>query len=326
MAVAFWHAYVGVRVQQVESGRVANSARRLRQEPTRPCPMHLSIVVLAWNQLPHTRRCVAAIRQNTHVDYELIVVDNGSAPDAREFASTHADVTVYLDSNLGFAKGMNAGLAVARGDYIAFVNNDTEVPPAWAERLIEAAAAPNVGMAIPAVTAAGNTRTVRDRPGTSVTVLNPFESPPSGVLCMLPTELARQLGGWEEGYLMASGEDADLAFKIWTNDLDIAFDERVLVQHEGKVTAVLLRDWRRTWRENGRKFLEKWADPSIGVPYTGSCSRERYARNRRIAAASAATLRDLAEARERAHFLRRAARPFAPYIDALTRRSQRRRA
>jgi GT2 family glycosyltransferase len=288
--------------------------------------MHLSVVVLAWNQLPHTRRCIAAIRQNTHIDYELIVVDNGSASEAREFASTSADVTVCLDENVGFAKGMNAGLAVARGDYIAFVNNDTEVPPAWAESLIDAVAAPNVGMAIPAVTAAGNARTVRERPGTKLTLLHPFESPPSGVLCMLPTALARQLGGWEEGYLMASGEDADLAFKIWTNDLDIVFDERILVQHEGKVTAVLLRDWRRIWRENGKKFLEKWADPSIEVPYAGSCSRERYSRNRRIAAASAATLRDLAEARERAQFLRRAGRPFAPYIDALTRRRQRSRA
>lgn len=288
--------------------------------------MKLSVIVLAWNQLQHTRPCVGAIRQNTHVPYELIIVDNGSADAARGFARDAADIPVLLDANLGFSRGMNAGLAVATGDYVAFVNNDTELPPEWAERLLEAAALPNVAMVVPAVTAAGNPRTVRHQAGRSITILNPFETPPSGVVCLMRTGTARQIGAWSEEYAVASGEDADLAFKIWTNDLDIAFDERVLVPHRGKGTAVLLKDWRKTWRDNGRRFLTKWADESVDVPHVGTCSRERFVRNRRTAAASAALLSELAAARERRHPLRRLARPVAPYLDAVARRRQRRRA
>ncbi len=64
----------------------------------------LSVVVLAWDNLPLTQAFVESVRCNTDVAYELIIVDNGSQPAAAAFAETAADRAVMNPENLGFAR------------------------------------------------------------------------------------------------------------------------------------------------------------------------------------------------------------------------------
>ena len=96
---------------------------------------------LAWDNLLYTQQFVESVRRNTDVAYELVIVDNGSEWEAANYAAAAADQSVLNDSNLGFAAGMNQGLAVARGRYVAFCNNDTVLPPGWAGHLLETARA-----------------------------------------------------------------------------------------------------------------------------------------------------------------------------------------
>lgn len=182
----------------------------------------LSLIVLAWDQLTLTQRCIETLRRHTDVAYELIVVDNGSAWDARHYAEVAGDVAVLNDHNLGFAAGMNAGLRQARGEFIVFCNNDTEFPSRWASRLLEAHRShASAGITAPAVTQAHNRRTVRAEPGERIEVLDPFEEVPAAVVWLMETATARDLGGFDEGYAVASGEDIDLAFTVWVNDMDL---------------------------------------------------------------------------------------------------------
>src|SRR5256885_6989404 len=102
-------------------------------------PIDLSIVVLAWDNLHHTRAFVDSVRLYTDVPYELIVVDNGSQPEAAEYARTAADRPILNPENRGFARGMNQGLAAATGEDVAFCNNDALVPPAGGSMLLETA-------------------------------------------------------------------------------------------------------------------------------------------------------------------------------------------
>lgn len=260
----------------------------------------LSVVVLAWDQLHHTVRCVDSIRANTDVPYELVIVDNGSAADGRSFAERAADTAVCLDENVGFAAGMNRGLAAARGEWVCFLNNDTAVPAGWAGRLRDTVADNSrCGFVVPAVTAAANSRTVRSAPGDAVSLLDPFELPPSGVVVFGATALMRELGGWDENLGLAGGEDLDLAFKVWVNDLDIVFDSRVLVEHVGKGTAATkLPDWRAQWHHGGRLFLQKWMGET-GGPMLAGCEEAVWRRNRRTARAVATWMDGYYRARER---------------------------
>lgn len=246
----------------------------------------LSIVVLTWNNLALTRRFVESVRRHTKSDYELILVDNGSSPDAVEYGRAAADVFVGNDTNRGFAAGMNQGLAVARGELIAFCNNDTEVPAGWDALLIESCERPAAGMVYPALTAATNQRTVRTEPGTAVEVLEPYSAPPAGAFVMLRADVARGVGGWGEEYPIASGEDIDLAFKLWVNDLDLLFDSRVLIQHVDKATSRTLPNWRALWKANRAIFLDKWISRPE-VPRLWSCPPERHAKNLATATSAA---------------------------------------
>jgi glycosyltransferase involved in cell wall biosynthesis/GT2 family glycosyltransferase len=285
----------------------AHAAPPLHQEQQDP---ELSVVVLAWDQLLYTQRCVQSLRQSTDVSWELVIVDNGSDWDARHYAAVAADRPVLHDKNLGFAAGMNAGLAVSRGRYVAFCNNDTEFPPGWASQLIQSHKRhPNAGITVPAVTEARNGRTVRDSPGEDVVLLDPFEPPPAAVVYLMDRAIAAELEGWSEEYPVASGEDLDLAFNIWVNDLDIVFDERVLVAHVGKGTAaVKLPDWRTLWAANGQLFLTKWTSPDLEVRRLQRCPRAVHARNVRTARAVAGWMTRYFAEKERASPYRKSLR------------------
>lgn len=273
---------------EVLDGVVAGTA--LAPPPPRPEPPldpDLSIVVLAWDNLGYTQQFVQSVRQHTDRSHELIIVDNGSAPDAAAYARQAGDRVILNRTNLGFAKGMNQGLTVARGRHVAFCNNDTILPPGWAGHLLETAERhPDAGIVVPALTAARNTATVRDEPGEAVEVLDPFSAPPAAVIYLMRTDEVRALGAWEEEYVLASGEDVDLCFKVWVNDLDIVFDERVLVAHVGKGTASRLDDWRKLWADNRRHFLDKWSGPTP-IVRLDRCDPDRHARNRATARAVA---------------------------------------
>jgi GT2 family glycosyltransferase len=250
----------------------------------------LSVVVLAWEQAELTRECAEAVRRHTVSPHELIVVDNGSGPAARQVARDSADVTVQHDANLGFAAGMNAGLRRATGPFVAFLNNDAFVPPGWDRPLIEAFDAAGTGIAVPAVTAAGNALTVRSAPSDRVTVLPPFRAVPSGVLYLMRTAAMRELGGWDERFSPAGAEDADLCFRIWVNGLDVVLDERVLVRHVGKASVVQLDDVPAVWARNRRALLRKWRGTEPGATRLATCPPERFAARRRTARLVAAAM------------------------------------
>lgn len=225
----------------------------------------LSVVVLNWNALDLTRACVASLRANTDVPSELIIVDNGSEPEVAKWAKQAADVPVLLEENLGFAPGMNAGLAAASGTYVLFANNDTRFPPGWAGLLLETARG-HRGITAPAVTAAGGPYGVRAEPGTEVITVPRFRHLPSGVAYLTERSLIESLGGWDERYVTAGREDLDLLFTYWVNDLSVTLDTRVLVHHESSATVERLAERSALWDRNWKAFIAKWTDPDSAVP------------------------------------------------------------
>ena len=241
----------------------------------------LSVVIPTWNQIRFTRACVDSLRRNTDVAFELIIVDNGSDPADAEEAKALADRFIGNATNLGFARAMNQGLAVARGEVVAFVNNDTELPASWASRLLATLAAqPRPGIVLPAVTAAGNQAAVRQSPADRQTIFRPFTAIPSGVIYLLVRETMVELGGWNEQYGVASAEDLDLLFTVWANGLSVVLDEQVLVKHESAASAVKLPDREAIYAENRLAFAARWAnaDPD-SVPRLTTCPKDAFAAN-----------------------------------------------
>lgn len=97
----------------------------------------LSIVLLCFNYLKYTKQCIDSILKNTtNVNYELIVVNNGSTDATYEYLNNLENENnivkvIHNDSNLGFSKGMNIGVKNSYGKYLILLNNDTIVNTNW---------------------------------------------------------------------------------------------------------------------------------------------------------------------------------------------------
>jgi glycosyltransferase involved in cell wall biosynthesis len=95
----------------------------------------ISIIIPAFNQLEYCRQCITSIRLATTRPYKLILVDNGSTDGVSEyFDSIKGATVVHAKENVGFAAGVNLGLAHCEGHSL-LLNSDTLVPNGWLERL-----------------------------------------------------------------------------------------------------------------------------------------------------------------------------------------------
>jgi GT2 family glycosyltransferase len=99
----------------------------------------VSIVSINYNQVHHTCAMLDSLRKVTYPDVEVIVVDNFSPEDPTAVITKNYPEVKFIRSekNLGFAGGNNLGIAHSTGEYILFLNNDTEVAPGFLEPLVQ---------------------------------------------------------------------------------------------------------------------------------------------------------------------------------------------
>lgn len=100
----------------------------------------ISVVIPNWNGIAHLPTCLDALRAQTHPRVEVIVVDNASQDGSQALlAEAYPEVCrIALPENRGFTGACNAGIAAARGEIVALVNNDTEVAPMWIAEVVAA--------------------------------------------------------------------------------------------------------------------------------------------------------------------------------------------
>ncbi len=110
--------------------------------------MRVAVVIPNWNGLHHLPVCMEALRRQTHRDFEVVIVDNGSTDGSQTFLrENYPEVRlIELDYNSGFSVAVNLGIAQSTGELVAVLNNDTEVEPQWLAELCRALAEhPEVG-------------------------------------------------------------------------------------------------------------------------------------------------------------------------------------
>src|SRR4051812_43242426 len=99
----------------------------------------ISIITVNYNNVAVTVDLLKSIGNLEYANIEVIVVDNNSAENpAAQLKNTFPSVNVIISNkNLGFAGGNNLGIKAAKGDYLFFVNNDTELTPQILNGLLE---------------------------------------------------------------------------------------------------------------------------------------------------------------------------------------------
>ncbi|MBW1793703.1 MAG: glycosyltransferase family 2 protein [Deltaproteobacteria bacterium] len=103
----------------------------------------VSIIILNWNGLQDTLECLDSVKKINYLNFEVIVVDNGSTDNSvKGITKRFPEVTlIATGKNLGFAAGNNVGIRYAinnAAEYILLLNNDTTVDPQLLNAFLEA--------------------------------------------------------------------------------------------------------------------------------------------------------------------------------------------
>jgi ADP-heptose:LPS heptosyltransferase/GT2 family glycosyltransferase len=218
--------------------------------------MKFTISVLAYQNLPLTRRCLESVIANS-TDFELILTDNGCKDGTAEyFDELHARnpeiVTVFHNPrNEGFINPNRRAFGIARGRFFVLLNNDTVVPKGWLETL-EAAFLINPDCALSGP--AGSCCQLRaDFHGE----MGPRFEYLEGSCLMMDVAKVRELEPnlFPPELIGAYGEDSYLSLRVRGAGYSI---QRVplVIQHVRAATSVMVPQCRE-WQANNHAFLQR---------------------------------------------------------------------
>lgn len=99
----------------------------------------ISIIIPVYNGEKYLRPCLDSIIQQTYVNWEMILVDDGSTDGSGTICDEYAqkaNISVFHKKNEGQAKARNIGIEMAKGDYISFVDCDDWLEPDMYEKMM----------------------------------------------------------------------------------------------------------------------------------------------------------------------------------------------
>ena len=241
----------------------------------------VSIIIPVYNQVEYTYKCVASIIDHTEgIPYEVILADDVSS-DATAQIDRFIDGLVIArnETNQGFLRNCNQAAKRARGRYIFFLNNDTQVRENWLSSLLTLMEAdPGIGMAgskliypdgrlqeaggIIWSDGSGWNYGRGDDPGKCEYNYVRDVDYISGAAIMIRRSLWEEIGGFDERYAPAYCEDSDLAFEVREHGYRVVYQPlSVVVHYEGisNGTDVNGTGLKKYQKDNAVKLRQKWS-------------------------------------------------------------------
>lgn len=192
--------------------------------------VRLSVVVPTYSRAQRLARCVRSIAVAIPQDAEIVVSDDGSTDDTlaevAALAAQDARVRWVTGPNSGPAGARNRGWRAARGDVVAFIDDDCTAGAGWGEALLRALDAHPSCCAVE-----GRTEPEHDVPGFFHHSLKGGAG--SYLTCNLAVRRAalEAVGGLDERFPHPHGEDLDLCFRLIERVGPIGYAPDALVLH-----------------------------------------------------------------------------------------------
>lgn len=246
--------------------------------PTSEQPL-VSVIIPIHGKLAYTLACLRSIARNASAaSFEVIVVDDASPDDSVERLGQIQGLRLLRnDRNLGFIGTSNAGATAARGDFLLFLNNDTQVTPNWLDGLLacfrdrEDCGIAGSRLVYPdgrlqeaggLVFADGSCWTSgrfeqRDAPAWRYRREVDYVS---GASLMIRRDIFSSVGGFDQRYAPAYYEDTDLAFAARQLGLKVYYEPSSTVIHCEGISAGtdLHSGMKRHQVTNQAVFAAKW--------------------------------------------------------------------
>ncbi|WP_243039107.1 glycosyltransferase [Dyella sedimenti] len=258
--------------------------------PTSEQPL-VSVIIPIHGKVAYTLACLRSLVRNAaDAPFEVIVVDDKSPDDSAALLEQIGGLRLLRNErNLGFVGSCNAGAAVARGQFLMFLNNDTQVMPNWLDGLLccfgEHADCGIAGSRLVypdgrlqeaggLVFADGSCWTSgrfeqRDAPAWRFRREVDYVS---GASLMIRRDVFERIGGFDQRYAPAYYEDVDLAFAVRQQGLKVYYEPSSTIIHCEGISAGtdLHAGMKRHQVTNQATFVAKWNDALNDHPPVGT--------------------------------------------------------
>ncbi len=195
----------------------------------------VSVIVCSYNGGSTLEQCLHSLENLNYLDYEVILVDDGSTDDTPSIAARFSDVRTIRQTNMGLSAARNVGLAAATGEIVAYTDSDCFADPDWLglliRQLVKTGAAavggpnltPNDGWLAGCVAAA---------PGqpTQVLISDDEAEHIPGCNMAFRADVLRRIGGFDPIYRKA-GDDVDICWRLIDSGCLVTFAPGAFVWH-----------------------------------------------------------------------------------------------
>ena len=100
----------------------------------------ISIIVPVYNTEKHIERCLDSIMKQDYPNFEVILVNDGSTDESgiiiQKYKEKYKNISYIKQENKGVGAARNAGIKVAKGDYISFVDSDDFIMEDYCSHLL----------------------------------------------------------------------------------------------------------------------------------------------------------------------------------------------
>jgi GT2 family glycosyltransferase len=236
----------------------------------------VSVVIPVYNRMGLTRQCLDKLFSigSTVCDFEVIVVDDGSRDSTQRLLASYGDRlrVVSHASNKAFATSCNDGAAIACGEYLLFLNNDTIPLQGWLDALVRHARAhPRAGVVASKLLYPNGTiqhagmAVCQDRHPRLIYVGFPADHPAvnkprrmqlvSGACNLIPRAIFAQMGGFDAAYINGY-EDVDLCMRFGEFGYEIHYCPQSVLFHMESVSENRFK----FEQHSALLFRQRWGD------------------------------------------------------------------
>jgi glycosyltransferase involved in cell wall biosynthesis len=209
--------------------------------------MKISVIIPVFNAEQSLPSLIESLSNQSFDDFEVIVVDDCSTDDTSYIAQSYECRLIRLGENRGPAHARNIGAEEASGDILAFSDGDCKVEQDWVENIHnhfsrnDCEAIMGKLILLPSTILGDSISALGFPAGGSIGFdriwkvdANGFTDSLSSCNCAIKEHVFQKVGGFDEAFPYAGGEDSLLAYQLRENNFRIKYCPDVLVYHDAR--------------------------------------------------------------------------------------------